>query len=303
MAKDGKRAADEVDETLYSVTKIGLSAAHAVASGLGVKVAVIDSGVDARHSELRGSVLKAFDATRGRGQKDETHGTAIAGIIRAKDGRARGVAPGAELLSATAFFKETGQAGAFSSTMILLRALNWSVLSGARIINMSFAGPQDAKLADAVTAAAGRGVILVAAAGNNGPRAEPAYPAAYANVIAVTATDIDDELYENANRGSYVAVAAPGVDVLVLKPAAGHAFSSGTSMAAAHVSGLIALMLERNGKLGFEDVRAALTRTARDLGERGIDTKFGAGRVDAAALIQSVPLPEGPAVSLAKQDR
>jgi len=183
----------------------------------------------------------------------------------------------------------------------LLRALDWSVEAGAQVINMSFAGPKDAGMAEAVEVAVRKGVILVAAAGNEGPRAKPVYPAAYPVVIAVTATDADDRIYERANQGSYLTVAAPGVDVLVLMPKGGHGFSSGTSIAAAHVSGLVALVLERNESLDLEEVRAVLTRTAHDLGERGFDVKFGAGRVDAAALIQAVPEHPGPPVSVAKQ--
>jgi hypothetical protein len=301
LGGSGKEPATGHDGLLYAIDKIRLAVAHQVATGRGTRIGVIDSGVDADHVELRGSVLQRFDATRGRGGKDEAHGTAIAGIIRARGGKARGVAPDTLLLSARAFFTEAGIDGPLSSTVILLRALDWSVEAGAQVINMSFAGPKDAGMAEAVEVTARKGVILVAAAGNEGPRAKPVYPAAYRDVIAVTATDADDRIYERANQGGYLTVAAPGVDVLVLRPKGGHGFSSGTSMAAAHVSGLIALVLERNGSLDPEEVRAVLTRTAHDLGDRGVDEKFGAGRVDAAAVIQAVPEHSDSPVSVAKQ--
>lgn len=283
----------------YAINLIRLPNALALARGEGVSIAVIDSGVDERHRGLMGSVTKRFDAAGAAGAADVTHGTAIAGIIRS-NGTALGVAPAARLLSARAFYKASGFSTAQSSTVILLRALDWSVANGARVINMSFAGPEDRDVAEGIALAAKRGVIMVAAAGNEGPRAKPAYPAAYADVIAVTATDEYDRLYGMANQGGYVAVSAPGVDVLVLTPGNGHGYTSGTSMAAAHVSGLIALALERNGTLTPADVKDLLARTARDLGAAGVDPKFGAGRVDAEALINAVPAPDGPAVSMAR---
>jgi subtilisin family serine protease len=289
-------------ELQYAVVKIRLAGAQALAKGAGVKVAVIDSGVDALHPDLKGSVVRVFDATRGEGRPDDMHGTAIAGIIRGR-GAIRGIAPEARLLAARAFFQTDGYDGDQSSTVIVMRALDWSVASGAKVINMSFAGPPDEGLAEAVDRAAKQGVIMVAAAGNGGPQAKPAYPAAYADVIAVTATDADDRLYEKANRGSYLTVAAPGVDVYVTAPNKRHRFSTGTSMAAAHVSGLVALMLERNRELTIADVREAIVRTARDLGARGIDVQFGAGRIDAAALLHGMKVPTGPPVSIADRDR
>ena len=307
----------ELNETLqpasapglqYALTRIRLAGAHTLAKGNGVKLAVIDSGIDEGHSGLKDSVASRFDATRGHGQRaDETrkvdaHGTAIAGIIRAR-GMAQGIAPDARLLAARAFIHVAGFTGPQSRTMIMLRALDWSVSSGARVINMSFAGPRDGDVAEAIEMAARKGIVLVAAAGNGGATAKPAYPAAYKDVIAVTATDADDKLYDKANQGTYVAVAAPGVDVFVLAPGNSHKFSSGTSFAAAHVSGLVALMLERNRNLDIETIREALMRTARDLGQAGIDAKFGAGRVDAEAVLQAIPEVIGPAVSIAKRDR
>ena len=131
--------------------------------------------------------------------------------------------------------------------------------------------------------------MLVAAAGNDGPQAPEAYPAAYPEVIAVTATDVDDKSLAVANRGSYVAVAAPGVDIFVAAPNGGYDYSTGTSVAAAHVSGLAALLIERNPGLTPDAIRAILVRTARDLGPPGRDDEFGAGLVNAyeALLTQS----------------
>jgi subtilisin family serine protease len=104
-------------------------------------------------------------------------------------------------------------------------------------------------------------------------------------VIAVTATDADDRIFAQANTGSYIAVAAPGVDVIAAEPGKRYGFSSGTSMAAAHVSGLVALMLEQRAGLDLASVRAILSETALDLGPRGPDRVFGAGRINAAAAL------------------
>jgi subtilisin family serine protease len=156
------------------------------------------------------------------------------------------------------------------------------------VINMSFAGPRDPALARQIAAARKQGIVLVAAAGNAGPRAPALYPAADPNVIAVTATDADDKLFQAANRGKHIAVAAPGVDLLLPAPAGTYQVTSGTSFAAAEVSGIVALMLERKADIGTDGARKALTATAQDLGPKGVDTQFGAGLVDAYRAIVSL---------------
>jgi len=286
----------------YALDKIRVKGVQDLSQGAGVKIAVIDSGIDTKHPDLKGSVLRDFDATRGEGKPDDTHGTAIASIMRGR-GTLHGIAPEARLLAARAFFRMPGFDGELSSTIIVMRALDWSVANGANVVNMSFAGPHDEGLAKSVEGAAKKGVIMIAAAGNDGPKAKPAFPAAYPDVIAVTATDVDDRLYEKANRGSYLTVAAPGVDVYVASPNKGHRFTTGTSMAAAHVTGLVALMLELNPDLQPVAVRTALIKSALDLGARGIDVQFGAGRIDAEALLDEIPVPTGPPVPVAGRKR
>jgi subtilisin family serine protease len=118
---------------------------------------------------------------------------------------------------------------------------------------------------------------MVAASGNAGPKSPPLYPAADADVIAVSATDVDDRLFAASNRGGHIAVAAPGVDIFLPAPGSKYQMTSGTSFSAAYVSGLAALILERNPALKPADVRAILTTSARDLGAPGRDDLFGAG--------------------------
>jgi Subtilase family len=268
----------------YALSKLKLAEAHALAKGDQVLIAVIDSGIDAGHPELEGMVVDSFDALEAD-EPPHSHGTGIAGAIVAH-ARLMGVAPQARILAARAFSAKDRAAEA--TTFSINRSIDWAMSRGARIINMSFTGPRDPAIEQRIVQAARQGIVLVAAAGNDGPNAREAYPAAYSNVIAVTATDADDKLFAKANRGRYVAVAAPGVDVLLPAPGGTYQVATGTSFAAAEVSGIAALMLERKADLGPQGVRKALTASARDLGPRGFDTQFGAGLVDAYQAIRAV---------------
>ena len=122
-----------------------------------------------------------------------------------------GTAPGVGLLTVRAFSARADSAE--GTTFNIIRGLDWAAAQGARVVNMSFAGPPDPRLRDALAKANSRKIVLIAAAGNAGPNSPPLYPAADPNVIAVTATNSDDGLFAGANRGNYIAVAAPGVDV------------------------------------------------------------------------------------------
>lgn len=269
----------------YGLEKIGAGAAHELSTGHGVRIAVIDTGIDEKHPDLAGAVVEVFDAVNDGDAEPDHHGTAIAGIISGR-GLVAGVAPGAELLSVRAFYADSDRRQPVTSSFILLKAVNWAIKADADVANLSFSGPRDAAVGRVVTAAAERGVILVAAAGNGGPEADPAYPAAYPDVIAVTAHDRGDERYAHANRGAYIALAAPGVDILVPATEGTHAFMSGTSMAAAHVTGIVALLLERVQHLNHQKALGILTATAEDLGVAGRDEDFGAGRAHALAALE-----------------
>jgi subtilisin family serine protease len=153
---------------------------------------------------------------------------------------------------------------------------------------MSFAGPSDPRLRDALAKARGRGIVLVAAAGNAGPSSPPLFPAADPNVIAVTATNAEDDLFPGANRGNYIAVAAPGVAIYAPAPERSYQLTTGTSVAAAEVSGVAALLIERNPSLTPAEVRKILMDTARDLGPKGRDRDFGAGLVNALKALTAV---------------
>jgi subtilisin family serine protease len=153
---------------------------------------------------------------------------------------------------------------------------------------MSFAGTKDALIERGLAALAGKGIVMVAAAGNAGPKSPPLYPAANTNVIAVSATDARDRLFAASNRGGHIALSAPGVEIFLPAPDEKYQIISGTSFSAAYISGLAALMLERNPALKPDEVRAILMKTARDLGPPGRDDQFGAGEADAFAAVSAV---------------
>lgn len=271
----------------YALASLRLPEAHVLSRGADVRVAIIDSGIDVSHPELASSIESSFDAL-GSGEGPHGHGTGIAGIIAAHQ-RLTGAAPSARIIAVRAFGAQ--KSGAESTSFVVLKSLDYAIAHGAQVINMSFAGPRDAAIERGLSIAAAKGIILVAAAGNAGPKSPPLYPGADRNVIAVTATDPSDHLFAQANRGNYVAIAAPGVDVLAPLPGGKYGLSSGTSMSAAFVSGIAALMLSRKADLRPDDLRAALTNAARDLGPVGRDDEFGAGEADAFAAVSAVGAP------------
>jgi subtilisin family serine protease len=278
-----KKPAAKADGPHYAGEKIRLDEAHRLARGQGVTIAVIDTAIDTDHPEIKGAVADMFDAVGDAAAPPDPHGTEIAGILAAR-AKLTGVAPDAKLLSVRAF-RGGKKAPAESTTLEVLKGIDWAFASGAKVMNMSFAGPMDPLLERAIDAAADKGVIFIAAAGNAGPKAPPAYPAAYPDVIAVTAIDEDDKLYAKANRGDYISVAAPGVDIVVPALKGKYDVASGTSMAAAFVSGVVALLLERDAQLDAEEIRTILSSSARKpdkpLGKEAV----GAGILDAAGAL------------------
>jgi subtilisin family serine protease len=280
------------DEGLqYALSNLDIPPAHRLATGKEVLIALIDSEVDASHPDLEGSVAAKFDTT-GIELIPHRHGTAMAGAI-ASHHKLTGTAPQASLLAVRAFGGT--EAGEDGTTFRILQGLNWAADHHARIINMSFAGPADPAVHEALAAAHARGIVLVAASGNTGPKSAPLYPASEPNVLAVTAVDAQDGLFALATRGKHLAVAAPGVDVLVPAPDASYWVTSGTSVAAAEVSGIVALMLERAPTLSPDDVRMILMETAKHLGHKGRNPEFGAGLVDAARAVEIAPIWSRPA--------
>ena len=244
-------------------------------SDLSFRIGIIDSSVDKEHRAFS----EASITTRRFVENDRPpnfHGTAIASIIAGNDPSALGLAPRAELFAAEVF-DQTAEQGEFASTVSLIKALNWLVTQEVSVINISLAGPPNRLLETALARVRERGVLAIAAAGNGGPMAQPMYPAAYPEVVAVTATDNRGRAFRLANRGEYVDIAAPGVNIRHAQAGGGYAASSGTSYAVPFVTVAAARLLQLNGEPNL--MLDALYASAVDVGAPGRDQIYGYGQL------------------------
>lgn len=253
-------------------------------SAMRPRLGMIDTGINTDHPALRGQRLTVHQVDLAeRDAAGRQHGTAIAAMLVGHvEGRVPGLLPNGELIAVEAFHRRAGteQADAFS----VVNALDILIAQRVSVINLSFSGPANAVLALVIARAAGAGMGLVAAAGNGGPGAEPAYPAAWPQVIAVTALDARERVYRQANQGPYVALAAPGVNIWTAASVSGGRLRSGTSYAAPFVTAVLAVERLRAPLLDVEAVTQHLFTCARDLGEAGFDPVFGHGLVSAPGL-------------------
>jgi subtilisin family serine protease len=226
-------------------------------------------------------VAEYSDVT-GTGWTPDVHGSLVAGIIAADSSSGTGgIAPGAKLIAVKSCVAQSSSSAAarcWSST--LARGIDLATQKNVRILNLSVGGPEDKLLSRMVDAAMKKGIAVVSAAGNDGPGGKPSYPAAFKGVIAVTAVDANERLYPQATRGSYVGLAAPGVDVVSTGPGGRRQVFSGTSAAAAFASGAVALLLQQRPSLSPQDLQNLLQQTARPLGPATPDASFGYGLLD-----------------------
>lgn len=245
--------------------------------GRGVRLGIIDSGVDTTHAALKGQNIKFVSFhSKGRKPGPKVHGTAIAAMLVGKS-KWGGLLPGAELLAASMF--ETRKNGRKTgSGRALLKALNWLAKSKVHAVNLSVAGTDNKILRMAFESARKQGMVLVAAAGNWGRADKPAYPAAYNHVVAVTAVNARKLIYSRANQGSYIDFAAPGVRILTAVPG-GTKVMSGTSFASPYIAALLASEIAYRGRHSTSALKKALLRKSVDLGRKGKDTIFGYGFV------------------------
>ena len=186
----------------------------------------------------------------------------------------------AELLAASVVAQDENGA-TYSGVEPMLRALDWLVREDVSLINVSLAGPYNGTLAKGFDLAVDKGVMIVAAVGNDGPDARPRYPAALKSVFAATAVDSAKEVYEKAVRGQHVDFAAPGVDVFVPTKGGGR-YISGTSVAAPFATARLAILDGLSKKNDINDIRAKLSKLTEDLGEGGRDPVFGDGLITAS---------------------
>jgi subtilisin family serine protease len=268
----------------YAFKRMSLGPVHETTRGSKVKIAVIDSGIDRSHPELASAKIASHDLRDQKEEMDRSHGTSIAGIIGAQRSIA-GVAPDADIIGISAF-ATSSDGKTRSNSWVISKSMDLAHKLGAKVFNLSFAGPGDPIVRRALKKARQEGIVAIAAAGNAGPKSAPLYPAGYRSVIAVSATDVKDAIYENANRGKYVTLSAPGVQILTLAPKASYRISSGTSISTAYVSGLSALLLSANPKLGRDSIERILKKSSTDLGKPGRDEVFGVGIPDAVKALK-----------------
>jgi hypothetical protein len=238
------------------------------------RVGLIDTGVG-NHAALANASITRKNFVDRNAATNVAHGTAIASILVGELPGAGTLMPGARLYSANVFAQDA--AGLRADAPAIIEALDWMATQRVPVVNLSLMGPPNALLERAVRAAAERGLILVAAAGNDGPGAAPAYPAAYPEVIAVSAVDARGRPYGRNNRGAYVYVAAPGVDIWGADARGGVAFWTGTSFAAPFVTATVARDLAQGRARDINDGRARIASSARDLGAPGRDPIYGHG--------------------------
>ncbi|MCB2129195.1 MAG: S8 family serine peptidase [Rhodobacteraceae bacterium] len=262
----------------YAQGLIGLPVPRSCPLSREVRVGVIDGPTDLEDLRDAGIAVESQTVLGQGAEPAETdHATAIIKLIAAsRPGENEGVAPGVMVYAANAFAREGDATVMKLENMI--KALDWLVLRRVELVNLSFAGPSNAVMARAIEATARQGIILVAATGNDGAPVV-AYPAADPHVISVTAVDARKRLYRSANTGDEVDFAAPGVDLTVPGDPSGR-YRSGTSFAAAIVSGVVARELAR-GPASREAIEATLARRAEDLGAPGHDGEFGWGLIRA----------------------
>ena len=236
-------------------------------------IGMIDSQVDVTHPSLRSANIHTRSFAADGAPLPTFHGTAIASIIVGNGGGYVGIAPSAEVYAA-GVFEQDPKRGEIASTVSLVRALDWLISSGVDVINISLAGPPNRLLEAALQRASESNVVILAAAGNGGPTAEPMYPAAYNTVVAVTAVDAGGQVFRLANRGDYLQLAAPGVGVRHAEAGGGFTSSSGTSFAVPFAATAVARLRQLQPT---DNALELLCRTAEDLGPPGRDSIYGFG--------------------------
>jgi subtilisin family serine protease len=298
---DGRVEAHSESDAAWGLVRIGALPVHAgnfagatgPVLGTGVKVAVIDTGVDYLHPELAPNFAGGFDFLNNDADPmdDNGHGTHVSGIVvAAQDGVGMlGVAPSASLYA----LKVLGANGSGSWSGVIA-ALDWSVMNGISVANLSLGSTIDPgfTVRTAFDNAAKAGVFVVASAGNSGPGVDTVnYPGRFDSVVAVGSTTVLDGLSIFSSTGPSVELSAPGTTVYSTIPGGGYGYLSGTSMAAPHVAGVAALALS-SGVPDFnadgyrnDDLRRLLQVTAEDLGPDGRDEGFGFGLVDAKSAL------------------
>ncbi len=286
-----KMFADTID---WGISRIGADKVWSSGSGSGIKVAVVDTGVQKDHPDLVSNLLVGYDFVNGDSDAndDNGHGTHVAGITSSSFNQAGvvGVGHSAKILPVKVL-----NAQGYGYLSDVAKGIYYAADNGARVINLSLGSPTDSLiLKDAVNYAANKGVLVVAAAGNDGG-APCSYPGAYTNAVCVVATDKNNLLASFSNIGGELA--APGVYNYSTYIGSTYKYLSGTSMATPHVSGAAALLMSICTTCSTSEIRTLLRESAIDLGEVGKDILFGYGLIDlttAVAQLEPEPVEETP---------
>lgn len=288
--------------TPWGIKRIQAPAVHANSiDGTGINVAILDTGIDYSHPDLAANYKGGYDFvnTDNDPMDDAGHGTHVAGTVAAIDNDIGviGVAPGIDLYALKVLNSEGS--GSYSN---IIAAIEWAVVNNMDVASMSFGGRSGSTLLEtALNTAYDNGLVLVAAAGNEGTR-KVSYPAAYSSVIAVAATDDTNTRAWFSNYGRQIELSAPGVGINSTMLGGDYNDTwSGTSMATPHVTGAVALLLTTSVPTDYDtndnhvwdpaEVRKRLQDTATDLGTPGKDNYYGYGLVNAAAAVGETSSP------------
>ncbi len=252
-----------------------------------VIIAVVDTGVDLNHPDLKNRLTKGYNVIDNNNFPDDDngHGTHVSGIIASETNNQEGGA-GITWYNKIMPIKAMESEG-YGTSFNIAKGIVWAVEHGARVINLSLGNYHTSKIMkDAVQYAFDRNVVMVAAAGNDNTN-QISYPAAYPEVIGVSAMSYTGRLASFSNYGDYVDVTAPGVQIPSTYFNQQYAALSGTSMATPHVAGLAGLIFSANPKLSNRQVIKIIKNTAYDLGTPGDDVEFGHGLIDVKKALQA----------------
>lgn len=243
-----------------------------------VKIGMVDTLIETSHPGFAKSQLVQREFVTDALTQPVAHGTAVAGLLVAQQQNFESLAPNAQLYNGAIFYRQ-GDLHQGAALMPLLQALNWLAEQQVKVINLSLTGPANSLLQTAVEKLSERDIVLVAAAGNDGPMAGVLYPAGYEQVLAVTAVNQQRQLYRWANQGAHIELSALGVRVMTTRHNGAVGPETGTSMAAPVVTAAAACLWAQSPQLSAQQLRQQLQRMAQDLGEKGRDPQFGYGLV------------------------
>lgn len=289
-----KMFADSID---WGISRIGADKVWSIGSGTGIKIAIVDTGIQLNHPDLVSNIVQGYDFVNGDtdANDDNGHGTHVAGLASASFNQAGvvGVSHTSKLMPVKVLNSQ-----GYGYLSDVAKGVYYAADNGAKVINLSLGSTSDSLvLKDAVNYATSKGALVVAAAGNDGG-APCSYPAAYSNAICVVATDSKNLLASFSNIGGELA--APGVYNYSTYLGSTYRYLSGTSMATPHVSGTAALLFSICTTCTSSEIRTLMRETAIDLGEVGQDILFGYGLIDLTSAVnklQTQPVEEIPTVT------